>query len=280
MFTLTISISPVIVKFGALEVRWYGVMVALAVVAVIAISLREAKRLGIAQDHIYNLAIWAVLGGIIMSRLLHVIDEWHYYISHPEQIIGFAGLTIYGAVLGALIAVVIYARVNKLSVWQLADIVAPGAIVGQAIGRIGCTINGCCYGLENPPWWAGAIVYTSPEHALLGTPIGVPLYPTQLYHLIWNLLGFAVLWSLRKRLAPPGGLFLLYLAIYGAGDLAIRSVRQGAPFLFGLQQAQLIGIIVLLVTVPWLAVRVWLARRKTALQAQDDISPPGQSPGA
>lgn len=279
MFTLTISISPVILKFGVFEIRWYGVMVALAVLAVIAISLSEAKRLGVAQDHIYNLAIWAVFGGVIMSRMLHVIDEWHYYVSHPEQLVSFAGLTIYGAVLGALIAVVVYAWVKKLSVWQLADIVAPGAIVGQAIGRIGCTINGCCYGLADPPRWAGALVYTNPEHALLGTPVGVPLYPTQLYHLAWNLIGFAVLWSLRKRLVPQGSLFLLYLAIYAAGDLAIRSVREGVPFLFGLQQAQLIGIVILLVTVPWLTIRMWLTRRKAALQ-QDDVSPPDQSQGA
>ncbi len=280
MFTLTISISPVVLKLGIFEIRWYGVMVALAVLAVIAISLSEAKRLGVARDHIYNLAIWAVLGGVIMSRLLHVIDEWHYYISHPEQIISFAGLTIYGAVLGALIAAVVYARVKRLSIWQLADILAPGAIMGQAVGRIGCIINGCCYGLANPPRWAGAIVYTNPEHALLGTPVGVPLYPTHLYHLVWNLIGFAVLWSLRKRLSPRGSLFLLYLAIYAAGDLTIRSVREGAPFLFGLQQAQLIGIVILLVTVPWLAIRMCLGGRKAALQEQDDVSPPGQSQGA
>ncbi len=280
MFTLTISISPVALKLGAFEVRWYGVMVALAVVAVIVISLREARRLGVAADHIYSLAIWAVLGGIVMSRLLHVIDEWHYYLSHPQQLLSFAGLTIYGAVLGALIAAVVYARVKRLSIWQLLDILAPGAIVGQAIGRIGCTINGCCYGLEDPPWWAGAIVYTNPEHALLGTPVDVPLYPAQLYHLVWNLMGFAVLWSLRKRLAPQGGLFLLYLAIYAAGDLTIRTVRQGTPFLFGLQQAQLIGMAILLITVPWLAVRMWLARKKASPVAQGAVTPPDQSPGA
>ncbi len=280
MFTLTISLSPVVLKLGTFEVHWYGVMVALAVAAVIAISLREAKRLGVAADHIYNLAIWAVLAGIIMSRLLHVIDEWHYYLAHPQQLLSFAGLTIYGAVLGALVAVIVYAWTKKLSFWRLADIVAPGAILGQAIGRIGCTINGCCYGLENPPWWAGAIVYTNPEHALLGTPINVPLYPTQLYHLVWNLMGFAVLLSLRKRLAPQGTLFLLYLAIYAAGDLTIRLAREGEPFFLGLQQAQLIGIITLLVTVPWLAIRMWLARQKAAFQAGDEVSPPGQSPGA
>jgi phosphatidylglycerol:prolipoprotein diacylglycerol transferase len=280
VFTLTIGISPVLVHLGVLEIRWYGVMVALAVVAVIAISLREAKRRGVAQEHIYNLAVWAVLGGIIMSRLLHVIDEWQYYVAHPQQLISFAGLTIYGAVLGALIALAVYAWVKKLSIWQLADTVAPGAILGQAVGRIGCTINGCCYGLENPPWWAGAIVYTNPQHALLGTPVGVPLYPTQLYHLAWNLIGFAVLWSLRKRLAPLGSLFLLYLAIYAAGDLAIRSVRQGVPFLFGLQQAQLIGSAILLVTVPWLCVRIWLAKRKAAFQPPSDASPQGQNRGA
>jgi phosphatidylglycerol:prolipoprotein diacylglycerol transferase len=254
---ITININPVVFSIG-LEVRWYGIMVVLAVVAVIALAVLEARRVGLPVEHIYNVALWGIIGGILVSRLLHVIDKWDYYMANPRQIIGFAGLTVYGAVLGALLAVLIYCWVKKLSFWQMGDVVAPGAILGQAIGRIGCFINGCCYGLPTSlPW---GVVYTNP--ASFCRPLGESFQPTQIYHLIWNLVGFGILWSLRRRLKPQGSLFLFYLALYAAGDLSIRFVRVGEPFLFGLQQAQLIGIAILVITVPWLVIRMWRYRTK------------------
>lgn len=269
---ITIGIDPVAFSLGAIEVRWYGIMVVLAIVAIIAITLLEAKRVGISEDHIYNVGLWAIIGGVVVSRVVHVIDRWEYYIAHPEQIIGFEGLAVYGAVLGALLATLIYAWVKKLSFWQLGDIIAPGAILGQAIGRIGCLINGCCYGLMNPPSWAGAIVYTHDNHMLVGTPVGVPLYPTQIYHFVWNLIAFAILWQWRRRLKPHGVLFLSYLALYAIGDLGIRFVREGEPFLFGMQQAQLIGIIILLITVPWLVTKMLRGQKETlAPEPADEV---------
>lgn len=261
---ITIGIDPVAFSLGAFEIRWYGVMVALAILSIIIISLLEARRVGIPEEHIYNVGLWAIISGILISRLVHVIDKWDYYIAHPSQIIAFEGLAVYGAVIGALLAVLIYTWIKKLSFWQIGDIIAPGSIFGQAIGRIGCIINGCCYGLKNPPPWAGATMYNHPSHALMGIPLAVPLYPTQIYHLIWNLIAFGILWYLRRRLKPQGSLFLSYLALYAVGDLAIRFVRVGEPFLFGMQQAQLIGIIILLITVPWLIIRMWRARVRIA----------------
>jgi phosphatidylglycerol:prolipoprotein diacylglycerol transferase len=257
---ITININPVAFSLGAFEVRWYGIMVALAVVAVIVIALREAKRVGLAEEHVYSFSLWAIIGGIVVSRLLHVIDKWDYYMANPAQIIGFEGLTVYGAVLGALLAVLIYCWVKKISFWLIGDVIAPGAILGQAIGRIGCIMNGCCYGLPTSlPW---GVVYTNPGSYC---PLGEPFQPTQIYHLFWNLIGFGILWSLRRRLKPQGSLFLLYLALYAAGDLSIRFVRVGEPFLFGLQQAQLLGIVILVVTVPWLIVRMLRARTQAVI---------------
>jgi phosphatidylglycerol:prolipoprotein diacylglycerol transferase len=262
---ITININPVAFSIGAFEVRWYGIMVVLAVVAVIAIALREAKRVGLAEEHIYSAGLWAIIGGIIVSRLFHVIDKWDYYIAHPARIIGFEGLTVYGAVLGALLAVLIYCWVKKLSFWLIGDVIAPGAILGQAIGRIGCLLNGCCYGLPTSlPW---GVVYTNPGSYC---PLGESFQPTQIYHLIWNLIGFGLLWSLRTRIKPQGSLFLFYLALYAAGDLSIRFVRVGEPFrsglFFNLQEAQIIGILVLLVTVPWLIVRMLRAKTQGVIR--------------
>jgi phosphatidylglycerol:prolipoprotein diacylglycerol transferase len=256
---INIDICPVAFSLGPFEIRWYGIMVVLAVVAIIAISLLEAKRVGIAEDHIYNLGVWAVIGGVLFSRIIHVIDKWEYYIAHPLQIFTFEGLAVYGAVIGVTLALVLYCLVKKLSIWQVADVISPGALVGMAIGRIGCLFNGCCYGLTTSlPW---AMDYTcSSSYA----PQGMPLHPTQIYHIIWNLAAFGLLWSLRRRLKPTGSVFLIYLALYAAGDLLIRFFRDGDPFLFGLQQAQLIGIIILVISISWLVIRMWLAKKKAA----------------
>ncbi|HEX76232.1 MAG TPA: prolipoprotein diacylglyceryl transferase [Dehalococcoidia bacterium] len=255
---ITIGIDPVAFSLGPFEVRWYGIMVVLAVVAIIIIALLEARRVGISEEHVYSVGLWAILGGIIVSRLVHVIDKWDYYMAHPRHIIGFEGLTVYGAVIGAMLAVLIYAWVKKLSFWRLGDVIAPGAILGQAIGRIGCIINGCCYGLPTSlPW---AVVYAHPSSY---APPGVPVHPTQIYHLLWNLAAFAVIWQLRTQLKPQGSLFLTYLALYAIGDLSIRFVRPGEPFLFGIQQAQLIGIAILVVAVPWLVIRMRQAKAET-----------------
>jgi phosphatidylglycerol:prolipoprotein diacylglycerol transferase len=256
-----IGVNPIAFTLGSLEIRWYGIMVVLAVIAIIGISLLEAKRYRIPNEHIYSLGAYAIIGGIVFARLIHVIDKWNYYIANPLQIFNFEGLAVYGAVIGVVLAIVIYCLVKKLSIWLIADIVSPGALVGMAIARIGCILNGCCYGVTTSlPW---AVEYTCPTSY---APVGIPIHPTQFYHLIWNLIAFGVLWSVRRRLKPQGSVFLLYLAFYAAGDLIIRAFREGDPYLFGLQQAQVIGIIVLVITVPWLIVRMWRAKKKAKLQ--------------
>ncbi len=243
--------NPIIFSIGTLEIRWYGLMVVLAVIAIIGFALLEAKRTGFPQDVVWDVGLWAVVGGIVGSRLLHIIDRWDYYIYHPDQILNFAGLAVWGAVLGGAIAILIYGLVKKISFWQLGDLAAPGAIMGQAIGRVGCLINGCCYGLTcELPF---AVIYQNPSSF---APHGIPLYPTQLFHIIWNLIGFGVLWGLRTNLKPQGSLFLLWLIFFGAGDFAIRFFREGEPFLFGLPQAQVIDIAIMAISIPLLIIRM------------------------
>lgn len=246
-----IDIDPVAFSIGALEIRWYGIMVVLAVIAILWISLIEAKRLKVAEEHVYNLAIFAIISGVIFSRLVHVIDNWDYYMQNPSKIVGFEGVGVYGAVIGVIVAIVAYCLVKKLSIWQVGDMVSPGALVGMAIGRVGCVLNGCCYGLPSESFCS--VVYTNPDTY---APLNVAVLPTQEMHIVWNMLAFAAIWLLRKRMKPEGNLLLLYLALYAAGDLIIRTFREGTPWLFGIQQAQLIGIVMLLITIPWLIVRL------------------------
>jgi len=252
-----LGVNPVAFTIGLISVRWYGIMVALAVVTLILWALWSVKKgARISYETVINAAIVGIPSGIIFSRLLHVIDYWDYFMEHPGEIVGGSGLTIYGAVLGAALGVWIFSRFRKISFGYLADMLAPGIILAQAVGRVGCTINGCCYGIESHlPW---AVIYTHPES--LG-PIGIPVHPTQPYEIIYNLIVFGILFSLRKRFRPDGSLFLVYLTFYAVWRLGIGFIREGKALLFGLHEAQLISIVVLIITITLLALRTrWVKK--------------------
>jgi len=259
---ITISIDPV----AFLNIRWYGIFIALAIVVIIlwmAWQVRKGAR--ISYDTLFTAALVGIPSGIIFAKLLHVIDnivvaKLHPelalagrvidYTQHPELILSAGGLTAYGAILGAALGVWIYSRFSKFQFGYFIDVVAPGIILAQAVGRIGCTINGCCYGIATAlPW---GIVYTHPNSL---APLGVATHPTTVYELIYNLIVFGVLLKLRGRFKPDGSLFLIYLGLYSLWRLSTDFLREGTPFLFGLHQAQVIGIIVLAITIPLLALR-------------------------
>ena len=256
-----IDVNRVAFTIGSFPIGWYGIMVALAVLTIVTWLVLWAKndpRITISTA--INAALIGIPAGVIFSRLLHVIDFWDYYWHNPGQIIGGEGLSIWGAVLGATIGIWLFSLISKkFSFSHMADVMAPGIILAQAIGRVGCTLNGCCYGKPTDlPW---AIVYTNPNTE---GPIGIPVHPTQIYEIIFNLIVFGILLVLRKRLKPDGSLFLVYLTLYAAWRLGIDFIRDGTPFLFGLHQAQVVSIVVLLITIPLLAIRTRLVKKETA----------------
>ena len=251
---ITISIDPV----AFLNIRWYGIFIALAIIWIILWLVWQVRGgAHLSYETIFTAALVGIPSGIVLARLLHVIDLWDYYIQNPREIIGGSGLTAYGAVLGAALGIWIYSKFSKLQFGYFADLVAPAVIVAQAvIGRVGCTINGCCYGVKTSlPW---GIVYTHPDS--LG-PLGVAVHPTQVYELIFGLIVFGILLKLRGRFKPDGSLFLIYLGLYSVWRIGIDFLREGTPFLFSLHQAQVIAIIVLAITVPLLALRTrWIKK--------------------
>ena len=248
---ITIDISPIAFTIGNIAIRWYGIMVALAVLTVVLWALREVRRgANLSYENILNAALVGVPSGIIFARLFHVVDLWDYYIQNPGQIIGSDGLAIYGGVLGAALGIWIYCRLSKISFGYLSDVLAPGIILSQAVGRVGCILNGCCYGLETRlPW---AIVYTHPDSF---APIGVPVHPTQVYEIIYNLIAFGVLASLRGRFKPDGSLFLIYLSLYSLWRIAVGFLREGTPIILGFTEAQIISLIILAIAIPILAIK-------------------------
>jgi len=250
---LEIGINPVAFSIGATEVRWYGIFVALAVLTIVLWMIRQHRKgADLSPDGMLNAGLVAIPSGVIISRLLHVADRWDYYGQYPGQIIGTSGLTIYGAIIGATLGIWICSRFSKFPFGYFADVMAPSIILAQAIGRVGCTINGCCYGTEASSGLPWSVIYTHP--ASFG-PIGVAVHPTQVYESFCCLTVFGVLLALRGHLKPNGSLFMVYLGLYSAWRIGIGFLREGTPLLFNLHQAQVLGIVVLLIIVPLLAYR-------------------------
>lgn len=226
-------------------------MVALGIAALVLWTLWQVKKgAKISYDTAFTAALVGIPSGVILARVLHVIDFWEYYGQNPGQIVGGGGLTAYGGVLGAALGVWIYSRFSRFRFGYFADTVAPGIILAQAIGRIGCILNGCCYGSETLlPW---GIIYNHPDSAC---QVFTAVHPTQAYEIIWNLIVFGILIALKGRLKPDGSLFLVYLSLYSVWRFGGDFLRDGTPFLFGLHQAQVIAAIVLAIAIPLLVLR-------------------------
>ncbi len=234
--SIEIGIDPILFSIGSFEIGWHGIMVSLAVMVGIGASVWLAKGVGIKREVIYSAAPWAIIGGIIGARAFHVIDYLNStYIDNPTLIFTqfFSGLSILGAILGGALAVCIYARIKNLSLGRLADAIAPALLLAQAVGRIGCTINGDACGTPTSlPW---GFVYTSNNavapHILAqaGYSPTAATHPSPVYEIIWDILLFALLWRLKGRLKPDGSLFLLYLSLYSFGRFFIEFTRLVTP---------------------------------------------------
>ncbi len=232
-------------------------------VALVILSAVISSSLWVHFCNAYGLPIsasHALIGGLVGARVFHILDFWEYYSANPGQIISLQlnGLAIYGGLVGGLVAVAGYAAWKKLSFWRLADVAAVGLPLGQAIGRVGCLINGCNYGSPTTlPW---GVVWTNPGAM---APINdVARHPAQAYEALLSLAVFGLVWMLRKRFKTDGVLFLVYMVAYSIGRFPISLVREDTIALFGLRQAQVVGLAVIVLAVP---LAYYLTRRR-ALQ--------------
>ena len=258
MNDIVININPVALQIGHFALRWYSLIIMLAVIAAVLIAVREAKRKGLSPAEIYNLLPWVLISGFVGARLFHVVDQWEYYASNPLQIIQFqqGGLAIWGALAGGLAAAVIYARIRHLSLGSLADIAVPALLVAQIIGRFGCIINGdVAGGATSLPW---GFVYINPNSMILQNLYGVSTHPYPVYEMLWNMAVLLIILRLRHRLTKDGLLFLSYLSLYSVGRFALTFVRNENTMFWGLQEAQVVAIVVFVVSI---AMFVYLLRK-------------------
>jgi phosphatidylglycerol:prolipoprotein diacylglycerol transferase len=246
---ITINLDPVLIHVGPIAISWYGLAVMLAVTAGVWLTLREAKRKGLPTDVVGDLAIWVVLGGIAGARILHVIDRWDIYAANPLEILAFhhGGLAIQGAILGGALAGGLVAWKQNLPVRKLFDAAAPGIVLGQAIGRLGCLVTGDALGPATDGTWG--IVYLNP--GAMAPHLGVAYQPVFFYELLWDLAIFLIVWPLRKRLASDGRLFAVYLGLYAVGKFSLTFLRTETIWFWGLQEAQFLAIAALVAAIIW-----------------------------
>lgn len=270
LLLIEIGIDPILFTIGSVDVSWHAVMFAFALAVGVGASAWFSKGTGIKKGDVYSLAPWAILGGMVGARLFHVLDCLDYYAAHPPQILEFwSGLSVLGGILGGTLATILYNRVTHTSFGRLADVIAPGLLLAQAVGRIGCTINGDVYGAPTSlPW---AFVYTHPNAATstkmwIDQSQGIRYagHPSPVYEIIWDLIVFAIIWKLRGKLKPDGSLFLLYLCLYFTGRFGIeftRAVEAGQTNVAGILHApHFIALITLAVCVPTLIYRMRKAK--------------------
>jgi phosphatidylglycerol:prolipoprotein diacylglycerol transferase len=284
---LTIGNNPVAFTIGPLEVRWYGIMVAIGVAALLVIMLREAKRRGV-ERYVYSIFFWGIIGGIVGGRITYVIYYWPEFAADPRAILGLAGSAQTGAIIGVIVAALIYAGVKRMrfsTLLTIGDAFVIGGALALAISRIGCTLNGCCYGQPSPfHFFPMAVVYT-PRDTIPSQYWGVPLYPTQIYHVLWNLIVLAIVWRFRKTFKSPGMLLFFGLCIFAPGDLALRFLRgvrgttNGAIVFWGLDNPQVVDFAIFVIFLPWLIFKLRRSRRQTSAAEFAGEPEPEQSRG-
>ena len=254
---IDIVVGPNLVSFGTFVMSWHGFFSFIAVASAVYLVGRWASMSGIDQDDMYSLAIWAILGGILGARAVHVIDSWSSYSGDPIRIFAIwsGGIGIWGGVLGGLVGGALSARRLGIPVGLAADTIAPALLFAQTIGRIGDIVNGehCAKAWD----FALGFVWTNYESTarVCDNGIDVSVHPAIAYEMVWNMLALFVVWKLRGRLRPSGMVYVVYLALYSVGRFGITFLREDAPLALGLQWPQFIALIVLAVAVPLLLIK-------------------------
>ncbi|PRY76823.1 prolipoprotein diacylglyceryl transferase [Alkalibacterium olivapovliticus] len=254
-------IDPVAISIGPIKIYWYGIIIALAMLIGISLATKEAQKLGLEEDTMVDMALWAIPIGFIGARLYYVLFKWDYYIQNPSEIIAIwnGGIAIYGGLIAGGLAVYWFARRKKMTLTLLLDILAPSVLLAQSIGRWGNFINQEAHGgpvtrqfLEN--------LYL-PEFIINQMNInGTYYHPTFLYESLWSLLGFILLIILRnqKGLLRRGEVALSYVIWYSFGRFFIEGMRTDSLWIGDSMRASQVLSLVLFIS----AIVLWIYRRR------------------
>ncbi|HUY18494.1 MAG TPA: prolipoprotein diacylglyceryl transferase [Candidatus Binataceae bacterium] len=254
---------PVLLRLGPITVYSYGLMMALGFLAADLVIASECRRRGIVPEFSSAVVVWAAIVGLAGARLLDIFNNLPMYLADPKAMIfSGSGFVWYGGMIGGIAAAYLVSRRFKIRFAVVADMCAPALAVGQALGRVGCQLSGDgdWGAISKVPWamayphaivgWIGRnVAAIGPHNTLIfpyapnaPVPPGVRVHPAPVYETILYLTVFAILWSMRRRNRIDGRLFYLYLMLAGLSRFAVEFVRINPRVMFGLTEAQLIAI--------------------------------------
>ena len=232
---------PVLFEIGPATVYTYGVLLAAAYLLGLQLAIYRAKSRGLDQTRVLDLGIYIIISALVGAKLLLLITDFRSFWGNPRALIDLArsGGVFYGGLILAVIVALWYIRRIGLPLWTTCDVFAPGIALGHVVGRFGCFFAGCCYGKPTMVKWA--ITFTNPIAATnVGTPLNIPLHPTQLYEAGAEALILAILLSTERLGRPyPGRTFWLYMLLYAISRYIIEMFRgdpRGTVLMFSTSQ--------------------------------------------
>lgn len=246
---IVINVDPIAFHIGPLAVRWYGLMYVVGITVGLLVAWPYAKSKGFTQGQLVKVIYWAIPAGLVGARLYYIIQQpLGPYLSEPWRILAFweGGMAFYGAIFAVFIVLLIAAWRMKISILKLLDVAALFGVVGQFFGRIGNFINGDVIGYPtNLPW---GVVYAHPDS--FAPRHDIAYQPAAAYEALINVMLFGLLWWLRNKV-KPGILFFVYILGYSLSQIIVFFWRDNVVVLFGLKQAQLtaIGVIIAAVVI-------------------------------
>ncbi|MFD3156272.1 prolipoprotein diacylglyceryl transferase [Haloimpatiens sp. FM7330] len=234
--------DPVAISIFGIDIRWYGILIAIGIVVAIFIAGYSCKVKGISYDKMLDLVIICLPIGILGARLYYVIFNWSDYNGNIRQMLNIrgGGLAIHGGVIASLCVAFIYTRIKKVSFMKYADAAVPSIILAQAIGRWGNFFNGEAHG--------GIVSYEFikhfPEFIQKGMYInGTYYHPTFLYESVWNVIVFIILLNILKKCKVDGMTLFAYIGLYSLGRFFIEGLRTDSLMLGPLRMAQVVSLI-------------------------------------
>lgn len=247
-----LALNPIAFDLGPLQVHWYGIFIASAVLLAVGLSAQEASRESIDPENIYDLILYALPVAIVSARIYYVVFQWGYYQNHLDEIIKIwdGGIAIYGALIGAGIVVYGFCRRRQISIWTLLDVMAPTIIMGQAIGRWGNFMNQEAFGQVTS---LSFLTHLHLPSLIINQMLiqGAYRQPTFLYESLWDALGFVLLMSLRHtpKLFKRGEIFLSYVGWYAFGRFFTEGMRTDSLMLGDIRVSQWLSVFLVAVSV-------------------------------
>jgi len=247
-------LHPILIDVGPLRLPTYGVLLVTALITALYLIVRRGRREGLDSGRLLDFSTWLIVVGIVGAKALMVLTDWRYFWQYPGELVSWstlrAGGVFYGGVIAGSIFALWYIQVHSLPVGKTFDVYAPAIALGLGIGRLGCFAAGCDYGKPTTSFLG--VVFTDPfSHEVAGTPLGIPLHPTQLYEALATFLIFGVLMASYRHKRYDGQIFLLYLVLYAGARFFIEFLRgdEDRGFVFGhlLSTSQFIALLSLAV---------------------------------